>query len=114
MSSKEPDPTPPKAGGLWARLFGMGESPKSETPAPPKHESEPLKPESTAEERSPEWPAVPAEPPAAAMSAAPEMAVLTEPPPANAAALDEVFHNLAANHPTTEPEVDLPPMPPDP
>jgi serine/threonine protein phosphatase PrpC len=31
MSTKQPDPTPPKAGGLWARLFGMGSSSKSDT-----------------------------------------------------------------------------------
>jgi PPM family protein phosphatase len=28
MASKQPDPTPPKAGGLWARLFGVNPVPK--------------------------------------------------------------------------------------
>ncbi|HYV39867.1 MAG TPA: protein phosphatase 2C domain-containing protein [Gemmataceae bacterium] len=33
MSTPQPDPTPPKAGGLWARLFGMNAPAKAESTA---------------------------------------------------------------------------------
>ncbi len=32
MTNKQPDPTPPKSGGLWARLFGMSTATKPEPP----------------------------------------------------------------------------------
>jgi serine/threonine protein phosphatase PrpC len=33
MSTKQPDPTPPKAGGLWARLFGAAKPESNDQPA---------------------------------------------------------------------------------
>jgi serine/threonine protein phosphatase PrpC len=39
MSTNQPDPKPPKAGGLWARLFGMSGSSKAEAPKQPEAES---------------------------------------------------------------------------
>src|SRR5438445_495523 len=35
MSSTPSESTPPKAGGLWARLFGMKSTPKGEPASPP-------------------------------------------------------------------------------
>src|SRR5438128_1451295 len=40
MSTKPPDPTPPKSGGLWARLFGAS----APQPAPSQHAQAPPPP----------------------------------------------------------------------
>jgi serine/threonine protein phosphatase PrpC len=65
MSTKQPDPTPPKAGGLWARLFGMGSSGKPET----SEKSEPTpapEPEPEQDEVTPAWTASLPSPPSTA------------------------------------------------
>jgi protein phosphatase len=67
MSNKPTDPTPPKAGGLWARLFGMG----SAKPEPPKPaEAPPAPPPPSPEDTLPDWKAVLPAPAGEAPSAA--------------------------------------------
>src|SRR5438445_381392 len=56
MSSNPSDPTPPKAGGLWARLFGMGGAAKTETEAPA-DPSAPTEPEKAQQEVTADSPA---------------------------------------------------------
>ena len=40
MSTKQPDPVPPKAGGLWARLLGLNTGSSAEVPKPPEPEAD--------------------------------------------------------------------------
>jgi protein phosphatase len=83
MSTNQPDPTPPKPGGLWARLFGMKAPAKSE---PPKPEAAPAAPEPAAEaEILPTWTEQPPAPPAPQMADLAEVVPVAQADPIEAA-----------------------------
>jgi protein phosphatase len=99
MSTNQPDPTPPKSGGLWARLFGMKAPAKAET-APAEPNQPPAAPAPAApaanheeEELLPTWTAEPPPPPTApAPVPFPEPELL---PSAEADAIDAALSELA-------------------
>ncbi len=79
MAPNAPDPTPPKAGGLWARLFGMNAK----------------KPEAKSDATPDVAPSAPADNGAAAVAAAPSPAPELSPPPTAEPVLEAVPESLA-------------------
>src|SRR5438067_860660 len=86
MSTQHPDPTPPKAGGLWARLFGI-----------------PAVPKAVADEEVPA-PAPPSPPPE--IETIPEVLPAPQPEPLEAAITEMVPKELLAELMLPEPDVD--------
>jgi protein phosphatase len=112
MSNKQPEPTPPKSGGLWARLFGMSSPAKPE----PAQEAPAALPESVDDEATLAVPAsestapqrVPLEEPAAS-DLEPAAAVAV---PADAFAAAMVQEHPGRDDGATLPELELTPPEP--